>query len=85
MTYQGKTYTGIAARSANGDMTVLQSDAKKIELAAEDIEDVQPSKVSAMPEGLLNKLSLEQVADLFALMTNSPEPAVATRSPASTR
>ena len=59
-------------------MTVLQSaDAKKVELAADDIEDVEPSKASAMPEGLLNQLSLEQVADLFALMMNSPEPSVA--------
>jgi putative heme-binding domain-containing protein len=85
VTAGGKTYTGIAARHADGSMTVLQADAKKVELAAEDIEDVEPSKVSAMPEGLLNKLSLEQVADLFALMTNSPEPAVATRGPATAR
>jgi putative heme-binding domain-containing protein len=81
----GKTYTGIAARHADGSMTVLQSDAKKVHLAAEDIEDVEPSKVSAMPEGLLNKLTLEQLADLFALLTNSPEPSVATRSPAAAR
>jgi hypothetical protein len=32
-----------------------------------------------MPEGLLNKLTLEQVADLFAFMMNAPEPNVATR------
>jgi putative heme-binding domain-containing protein len=85
VTAGGKTYTGIAARHADGSMTVLQSDATKVELAAEDIEDVEPSKVSAMPEGLLNKLSLEQVADLFALLTNSPEQSVATRSPAAAR
>jgi putative heme-binding domain-containing protein len=81
----GKTYTGIAARSANGDMTVLQSDATKVELAAADIEDVQTSKTSSMPEGLLNTLTLEQVADLFAFMMNSPEPGVATRAPGAAR
>jgi hypothetical protein len=32
-----------------------------------------------MPEGLLNKLSLEQVADLFAFLMNAPEPNVAGR------
>ena len=81
----GKTYTGIAARSANGDMTVLQSDGIKVQLAADDIEDVQASKVSSMPEGLLNQLTLEQVADLFALMMNAPEPGMATRGPAASR
>ncbi|HJQ78532.1 MAG TPA: HEAT repeat domain-containing protein, partial [Lacipirellulaceae bacterium] len=81
----GKTYTGIAARSANGDMTVLQSDATKVQLAAADIEDVQTSKTSSMPEGLLNTLTLEQVADLFAFMMNSPEPGVAARGPAASR
>ena len=81
----GKAYEGIAARNADGSMIVLQSDAKKVQLAADDIEDVQPSKTSAMPEGLLNKLSLEQVADLFALLINAPEPGVAARGPSAQR
>jgi putative heme-binding domain-containing protein len=79
VTAGGKTYTGIAVRHADGSMTVLQADSTKVQLAADDIEDVQPSKVSAMPEGLLNKLALEQVADLFALLTGAPEPNIATR------
>ena len=70
----GKTYTGIAARNADGSMTVLQSDGQKVELAAEDIEDVQPSKISAMPEGLANRLTLEQMADLFAYLMKRPSP-----------
>jgi putative heme-binding domain-containing protein len=81
----GKTYTGIAAKNANGDMTVLQSDATKVQLAAADIEEVQTSKVSSMPEGLLNTLTLEQVADLFAFMMNAPEPGVAARGPGASR
>jgi putative heme-binding domain-containing protein len=76
----GKAYEGIVAKQADGSVTVLQADAKKVQIAADDIEDIQPSKTSAMPEGLLNKLSLEQVADLFALLMNSPEPGVAARS-----
>jgi putative heme-binding domain-containing protein len=81
----GRTYTGIVAKNADGSMTVLQSDSKKVQLAADDIEDVQPSKASAMPEALLNKLTLEQVADLFALLMNSPESNIATRSPSAAR
>ena len=79
VTAGGKTYTGIAARNPDGSMTVLQSDGQKVELAADEIEDVQASKVSAMPEGLLNRLTLEQIADLFAFLMNAPEPKIATR------
>ena len=81
----GKTYTGIAMQNADGGMTVLQSDGKKVELAAAEIEDVQPSKLSTMPEGLANRLTLEQIADLFAYLMKSPEPGVAGRPPAKVR
>jgi hypothetical protein len=37
-----------------------------------------------MPEGLLNRLSLEQVADLFAYLTNAAEP-IAGRSTTAAR
>ncbi len=79
VTAGGKTYTGIAVRNPDGGMTVLQSDGQKVELAADDIENVQPSKLSAMPEGLVNRLSLEQIIDLFAFLMNAPEPDVARR------
>ena len=35
-----------------------------------------------MPEGLVNRLTLEQVADLFAYLMKSPEPNVAGRNSA---
>ena len=79
VTAGGKTYMGITAKAADGGMTVLQSDGQKIELKATDIEDVKPSKLSTMPEGLANRLSLEQIADLFAYLMNAPEPSVAGR------
>ncbi len=81
----GKTYTGVAVTNPDGSMTVLQSDMQKVELAAEDIEDVRVSKTSAMPEGLLNKLTLEQVADLFAFLMKAPEPNMASRATTGTR
>jgi putative heme-binding domain-containing protein len=81
----GKTYTGIAVKNQDRGMTVLQSDGKKVELAAADIEDVRPSKLSTMPEGLANRLTLEQIADLFAYLMKSPEPNVAARPPAKVR
>jgi len=81
----GRTYTGIVARNGNGTTTVLQSDAQKVELKTEEIEEIKPSKVSTMPEGLANRLSLEQIGDLFAYLTHAPEPNVAGRSGPSVR
>lgn len=81
----GRTYTGIAAKNPDGSMTILQADMTKVEVPAEDIEDVRTSKTSAMPEGLLNKLTLEQVADLFAYLMRTPEPNIASRASEGTR
>jgi putative heme-binding domain-containing protein len=81
----GRSYTGIVARNGNGTTTVLQSDAQKVELKTEEIEEIKPSKVSTMPEGLANRLSLEQIGDLFAYLTHAPEPTVAGRSGPSVR
>ncbi len=64
----GRAYTGIVAQRPDGSVTVLQSDGGKVTLAADEVEEIEPSKTSTMPEGLLNPLTLEQVADLFAFL-----------------
>jgi putative heme-binding domain-containing protein len=81
----GKTYVGIAIQNADGGMTVMQSDGHKVELAADEIEGVEATKLSAMPEGLVNRLTLEQVADLFAFLMKAPEPNVAARDQSNRR
>jgi putative heme-binding domain-containing protein len=75
----GKSYTGIVADKGNGTTTVLQSDAHKVELKTSEIEEIKPSKISTMPEGLANRLTLEQIGDLFAYLMGAPEPNVAGR------
>jgi putative heme-binding domain-containing protein len=75
----GRAYTGIVAKLPDGSVTVLQSDGGKTTLAAEDIESIEPSKASSMPEGLLNPLTLEQVADLFAFLMEGSNATMAGR------
>jgi putative heme-binding domain-containing protein len=79
VTAGGVAHTGIVAKDADGNLTVLQSDGRKFEVKAGEVEDLQPSKVSAMPEGLANRLTLEQLGDLFAYLTGAPEPNIAGR------
>ena len=62
----GKSYAGLVSQGGNGRVTVLQSNGEKVELRQDEIDELQASNVSAMPTGLLNPLTLEQVADLFA-------------------
>jgi hypothetical protein len=47
------------------------SDATKLEIAKNRIEEQNPSKVSVMPAGLLDQLTLAEVADLFAFLETS--------------
>jgi putative heme-binding domain-containing protein len=81
----GRTYTGVAARNPDGSVTVLQADGVKVQLAADDIEEMRTSKLSAMPEGLMNPLTLEQVADLFTFLMQGAEADVAARPGAPSR
>jgi putative heme-binding domain-containing protein len=76
----GRTYSGMASRTGDGGMIILQSDGQQVRLAADDIEEVRPDKLSAMPEGLLNALTLEQAADLFAYLMNEQGSGIADRN-----
>jgi putative membrane-bound dehydrogenase-like protein len=74
----GKSYAGLVTRGTAG-ITILQSNGQKVDVPHEDIEDVQPSNASTMPTGLLNPLSLEEVADLFAYLNTEGAPPIAAR------
>jgi putative heme-binding domain-containing protein len=75
----GKTYVGLVAQRGQAGVTVLLPTGQKVEIPQADIDAIQDSTVSAMPTGLLNTLSLEQVADLFAYLHGAQPGAMATR------
>ena len=60
------------AQDMNFDAEVRRMQAK--------IEETKRAKQSAMPDGLLNTLTLEEVADLFAYLTKTPAGDVANPS-----
>ncbi len=71
VTADGKTFTGLVGETSDG-VVVLQANAEKATVPKADIEEIVPSKLSAMPEGLFNNLTLEEIADLFAYMSAPP-------------
>lgn len=79
LTTDGKTFTGIVAAGANGETVVLTSNGDRISFPAATIEEIKPSKVSAMPAGLLETLTPEEIADLLAYLHKSNKTGVARR------
>ena len=57
----------------NGAYTVLQSDGKKIVVAETEVDKIKELETSAMPQGLLDSLSLEEINDLFTYMYSSQQ------------
>ncbi len=61
-------FEGRAHRDAARGVALVESDGRTVEIAAEDIVAKRASTVSAMPEGLLAVLTLEEARDLFAFL-----------------
>jgi putative heme-binding domain-containing protein len=79
LTTDGKTFSGIVAPGANGETVVLTSTGDRIAFPAATIEEIKPSKVSSMPNGLLETLTPEEIADLLAFLHKSNKTGVARR------
>ncbi|MFO0886537.1 MAG: heme-binding protein, partial [Pirellulales bacterium] len=69
----GRQVSGIVAPGAKGELVVTQSSGERIMVAEVDVVEQKPSKVSTMPAGLLETLSLEEISDLFAYMGKGPQ------------
>lgn len=72
VTTDGRAMLGIVAPGGEGKRTILLPTGEKVILAEEDIEQNIPSKTSSMPTGLLDQLTLEEIADLFAFLHTPP-------------
>lgn len=81
ITTDGRSINGLVAPQPDGSIIVLQSNGQKAAIAKSEIDQLLPSKISAMPEGLLNPLSLEEIADLFAYLNQSPGSSLTSRRP----
>ncbi len=78
-TTDGRTIEGLLVPGTGQQKMVLTSEGKTIRLLEKYIEEVHPSKLSSMPEGLLNQLALPEIADLFAFLMQAPQAEFAAR------
>jgi putative heme-binding domain-containing protein len=79
LTTGGRALVGMVGEGGVDRIVVLTTTGEKVELDRSEVEQVLPSKTSAMPEGLLDPLSLQQIADLFAFLKNQPRESITSR------
>ena len=68
VTADGRSFTGLLVPGGQNEMVLLQSNGEKIVIAKDDIEANTRSRISAMPKGLLDHLTLQEISDLFAYL-----------------
>jgi putative heme-binding domain-containing protein len=71
VTDDGRVLTGFLADQDNRVIVLRGVDGQSITIERDSIEDMVRQKKSLMPEGLLDKLDVQQVRDLFAYLRGS--------------
>ncbi|MES2791668.1 MAG: HEAT repeat domain-containing protein, partial [Planctomycetota bacterium] len=84
-TTEGLVYNGMPIPTPGNtrQIVLLLSDATKVVIQKDKIEEQAPAKVSVMPEGLFKTLTEQEIADLFAFLETSrsnPEPTPVAKS-----
>lgn len=72
LTTDGRLISGIVSEQPGGTLAV-QTPTQRIFLTKDDIERLQPSDVSMMPEGALDKLTSDEVRDLVAYLRSESQ------------
>jgi putative heme-binding domain-containing protein len=75
VTYQVETkddlsYSGFLVSRTSNELSLKTADLSLIRLPAAQVKTVQPSKISAMPEGLLQSLTAQNAADLLEFLSS---------------
>ena len=65
-TTDGRVYNGILATESGGSITLAMQEGKNVVLLRSDIDELQATGKSLMPEGLERDLSRQDLADLLA-------------------
>ena len=67
-TKSGRVLSGLMAEQDGASVTLVDADYRKTRVPRSDVARLDESEVSIMPEGLLEKLTPQQLRDLFAYL-----------------
>jgi putative heme-binding domain-containing protein len=70
----GRVLTALIVDEDDRTVTLVDSNRQKTVIPRDSVEDVKPSDVSLMPEGLLDRLSEPQIRDLFRYLQGQRSP-----------
>ncbi len=70
VTAEGEIFNGMLAGETRTSITMIDAQAKQINVAREDIEELIASRKSLMPEGFEKQLSEKQLTDLLEFLTD---------------
>jgi putative membrane-bound dehydrogenase-like protein len=81
VTTDGRTLTGVVAESGPESVTLVDAKNVRTVLPRSQIDQIVPSPVSLMPEGILDQLDDRQLRDLFSYLRSDapPRPAAGKR------
>ena len=84
-TTNGRLLTGLIAESSPQTVTLLDAKNERTVVPRDEIEAINPSPQSLMPEALLDDLEDQQIRDLFAYLQADRPPAAQPAAPAVVR
>jgi putative membrane-bound dehydrogenase-like protein len=70
-TKSGRVITGLMAEEDSASITLTDANYQKTRVPRSDLAALEESNVSVMPEGLLDKLTPQQLRDLFAYLQST--------------
>jgi putative heme-binding domain-containing protein len=75
VTVDGKVLTGLLEKQTDTEVVLRAADRQLVTVARKDIEEMQKSARSLMPDGVLADLTAAEAADLLAYVKLLAEPA----------
>jgi len=79
LTTRGQVYTGILVKTPSG-VIVRTNQEKEVQIPQDEIEEIMPSKLSAMPAGLLDSLTPTEIRNLLCYFGYVPQEQIAEKS-----
>lgn len=71
ITDDGRVLNGFLADQDNRVVVIRGADGQSVTVSRDEIDEMVPQKKSLMPEGLLSKMSDQEIRDLFAYLRGS--------------
>jgi putative heme-binding domain-containing protein len=68
----GQVYSGLIAEQDGATITVLDAKNECVRIRREEVDSLEESQISLMPERILDELSPQQIRDLFAYLESAP-------------